>query len=309
MSLDPQLAAWYERLTREFGPLPDTSPASRRERYLDITRLLETPVPPGVSTRELSLELPGRTLGARLYQPVPTATVPGLLVFFHGGGWVTGSLDTHHWLCLRIAAQSGLAVASVDYRLAPEYPFPKPVEDACEALAWLAAHAAELGCDPRRLAVGGDSAGGHLAAVSALYAREQGIPLVFQWLIYPTIAPDFSLRSYAEFGNGPGLTRTDMEWFWRQFLGADFGLTDYRVSPAAADTLAGLPPAYVVVAGLDPLRDEGERYATQLDEAGVATQLTGALGMTHGFARLFPVCEAAQVNLDRAIAALKEGTA
>jgi acetyl esterase len=313
MSLDPQLAAWFERLGREFGPLPDTAAGTRRRRYLDITRLLEVPAPAGVAVRELRLPLAGREIGARLYHPgnAPGAPrgAPALLVFYHGGGWVTGSLETHHGLCQRVAAQSGVAVASVDYRLAPEYPFPAPCEDAYEALRWLAAHADELGCDARRVGVGGDSAGAHLAAVTALTARDAGPALAFQWLIYPTIAPDFSLRSYAEFGQGPGLTKADMEWFWRQFLGEKFEVEDYRASPAGAATLAGLPPAYVMVAGLDPLRDEGERYATQLNGAGVPTTLVRALGMTHGFARLFPVSEAAKRHIDAAIAALKEGMA
>lgn len=310
MSLDSQLAAWYERLGREFGPLPDIAPATRRKRYLDITHLLEAPAPAGVGVREMRLPLAGREIAARLYHPGPQGgRAPALLVFYHGGGWVTGDLETHHGLCLRIAAQGGVAVASVDYRLAPEYPFPLPCEDAYDALVHLAARAGELGCDAARIAVGGDSAGGHLAAVTALTAREGGPRLAFQWLVYPTIAPDFTLPSYAEFGKGPGLMTTDMQWFWRQFLGEKLEVNDYRASPAGADTLAGLPPAYVVVAALDPLRDEGERYAARLDEAGVRTALVRASGMTHGFARLFPVSEAALRHIDAAIAALKEGLA
>jgi acetyl esterase len=310
MSLDPQLAAWYERLGREFGPLPDTAPATRRKRYLDITHLLEVPAPAGVRVREMRLPLAGREIGARLYHPGPQGgRAPALLVFYHGGGWVTGDLETHHGLCLRIAAQSGVAVASVDYRLSPEYPFPLPCEDAYDALVYLAARAGELECDPRRIGVGGDSAGGHLAAVTALSAREGGPQLAFQWLVYPTIAPDFSLPSYTEFGKGPGLTTADMQWFWHQFLGGKLDLDDYRASPARADTLAGLPPAYVVVASLDPLRDEGERYAARLEEEGVRTTLVRAEGMTHGFARLFPVSGSAARHIDAAIAALKEGLA
>jgi acetyl esterase len=314
MSLDPQLAAWFERLGREFGPLPDTAPRTRRKRYLDITHLLEVPAPAGVAVRELRLPLAGREIGARLYHPgAAQGRAPALLVFYHGGGWVTGSLETHHGLCQRIASQSGVAVASVDYRLAPESPFPAPCEDAYDALLWLAAHADELGCDARRIGVGGDSAGAHLAAVTALTVRQNkrtsGLELMFQWLIYPTIAPDFSLRSYAEFGQGPGLTKVDMEWFWRQFLGEEMKVGDHRASPAAAATLAGLPPAYVLVAALDPLRDEGERYATQLKQAGVATTMVRAPGMTHGFARLFPVSESAKRHIDAAITALKEGMA
>lgn len=307
MPIDSQLAAWYARLGREFQPLAAPTPAARRERYEAITRLLAVPAPAGVTVRDLSLPLAGRDIAVRLYHP---GGKPGLLVFYHGGGWVTGSLATHHDLCLRIASESGVAVASVDYRLAPEHACPAPCDDAYDALVWLAAHAGELECDPTRIAVGGDSAGAHLAAVSALTAREQGGPeLAFQWLIYPTIEPDFTSRSQVEFAASPGLTGADMRWFWQQFLGGSFDCRDYRASPAKAASLQGLPPAYVLVAELDLLRDEGERYAAQLDEAGVRTQLVRALGMTHGFARLPPVCDAAGCYMQAAIAALKEGLA
>jgi acetyl esterase len=311
MPIDSQLAAWYARLGREFPPLAEPTPAARRERYEAITRLLAAPAPAGVSVRDLSLPLAGRNIAIRLYHP---GGKPGLLVFYHGGGWVTGSLATHHDLCLRIASESGVAVASVDYRLAPEHAYPAPCEDAYDALSWLAAHAGELGsgtgCDPTRIAVGGDSAGAHLAAVSALMAAERGGPeLAFQWLIYPTIEPDFTTRSQIEFAAGPGLSGAEMKWFWQQFLGGGFDCPDYRASPARAASLLGLPPAYVLVAELDLLRDEGERYATQLDEAGVRTELVRALDMTHGFARLPPVCDAAGRYMQAAIVALKEGLA
>ena len=339
MTIDPQLADWYARLGREFGPLPDPLPATRRKRYEDITTLLQVPAPASVTVRDLTLPLAGRNLAARLYHPGGGAREgggtgaddkagsaahvaasdsaggsaggkPGLLVFYHGGGWVTGSLQTHHGLCLGVAAQSGVAVVSVDYRLAPEHAYPAPCEDAYDALVWLAAHADELGCDARRIAVGGDSAGAHLAAVAAITARDRGGPkMALQWLIYPTVEPDFSLPSQIAFAAGPGLTGADMDWFWRQFLGGSLECPDHRASPARAASLAGLPPAYVLVAELDPLRDEGERYAARLREAGVAVTCERAAGMTHGFARLFPVCEAAALHMDGAAAALKEGLA
>jgi acetyl esterase len=307
MPLDPQLAAWFERLSREFVPLPDLSPAARRRRYEDITGLLPVPPAPAVTVRDIALPLAGRTLNARLYHPGGT---PGLLAFYHGGGWVVGSLRTHHGMCLKLAAQSGVAVVSIDYRMAPEHPYPAPCDDAYDAVEWLAEHARELGCDPRRLAAGGDSAGAHLATVTTLTARERGGPeLAYQLLIYPVIEPDFTRGSQIEFAAGPGLTGADMEWFWRQFLGGSLHCADYRASPALADSLAGLPPAYVLVAELDPLRDEGERYGAELNQAGVATEVVRALGMTHGFARLPPVCEAAGRYMDAAAAALKKGLA
>ena len=142
MPLDPQLAAWFERLNREFGPLPDLTPATRRKRYEDITTLLPVPAAPGVTVRDFDLPLAGRTLKARLYHPGGTSA---LMVFYHGGGWVVGSLNTHHGMCMRLAAQSGVAIASIDYRMAPEYPYPAPCDDAYDALLWLAEHARELG--------------------------------------------------------------------------------------------------------------------------------------------------------------------
>lgn len=307
MPLDSQLAAWYARLGREFQPLAELTPATRRVRYEEITRLLAVPAPAGVAVRDLDLPLPGRSIAARLYHP---GGKPGLLVFYHGGGWVTGSLATHHDLCLRIAAQSGVAVVSVDYRLAPEHAYPAPCEDAYDALVWLAAHADELGCDPARIAVGGDSAGAHLAAVSALTARDKGGPaLACQWLLYPTIATDFTTPSQIKFAAGPGLTGTDMRWFWQQFLGGGLDCPDYRASPAQAASLRGLPRAYMLVAELDLLSDEGASYAARLEADSVPTQLVRAAGMTHGFARLGPVCDAADRHMRAAIAALKEGLA
>lgn len=305
MALDTQIVAWFERLGREFGAVAAT-PAGRRERYVEITRLLEVPAPAGLTLRDFDVPLKGRTLKARLYHP---GGKPGLLVFFHGGGWVTGSLYTHDGLCQRVAALSGVAVVSVDYRLAPEFPFPAPCEDAYDSLHWLAGQAEALGCDASRVGVGGDSAGGHLAAVSALTARERGPKVRFQWLIYPTIAPDFSLASYVAFGQGPGLTQADMEWYWRQFLQGGLECPEYRASPMRAATLEGLPPAYVLVAGRDPLRDEGLRYAELLKEKKVPVIVTTARTMPHGFARLFPVSEVAAREIDGAIAALKAGMA
>ncbi len=310
MALDAELIAWFARLGREFGPLPDASPAARRTRYEEITDLLLRIAPAAhVGVRNFAMHLAGRSIAARLYHPGggKDGGTPGLMVFFHGGGWVVGSIHSHHQLCAQIAAQSGVAVLSVDYRLAPEHPFPAAAEDACDAVLWAATHGDELACDVRRLAVGGDSAGAHLAAVAAIAARDRGHPeLALQWLIYPTIEPDDSKSSWAQFGAGPGLTADDMRWFWQQ-LGTATTTQDYRYAPDRADSLAGLAPAYVMTAECDLLRDEGERYATLLDQAGVAATVIRASGMAHGFARLGPVCGAAARHLDAAIAALKEG--
>lgn len=302
MAIDAQLTAWYQRLGRDFAPMPDASPGARRQRYEEITDLLASlQARAHVGIRNFRLALPGRTLDARLYHPGGT---PALMVFFHGGGWVVGSIHSHDQLCAHVAARSGVAVLSVDYRMAPEYPFPAPVDDAYDALVWAAAHGDELACDIRRLAVGGDSAGAHLAAVTALTARDRGAPtLAYQWLVYPTVDPLSNLPSRTESAAGPGLTLDDMQWFWEQF-GADATAQDYRVAPSRAASLAGLPAACVLTAEADLLRDEGEQYAAQLRQAGVAVTTQRGAGMTHGFARLFPVCAAADAIMNDAIAAL-----
>ena len=308
ITIDAQLLAWFERLGRDFGPMPDASPASRRKRYQEITDLLVSLQPRAhLGVRDFKLALPGRTLAARLYHPGGT---PALMVFFHGGGWVAGSIHSHDQFCAHMAAKSGVAVLSVDYRLVPEHPFPAPVDDACDAVTWAAAHGDELACDVSRLAVGGDSAGAHLATVTAITARERGgLPRIkFQWLIYPVIEPDAKFPSVSERATGPGLTLDDMNWFWGQ-LGADLASRDYRVVPSRAASFAGLPSAYVITAEGDLLRDEAEHYAAQMREAGVAVTTRRGPGMTHGFARLFPVCRVADELMNEAAAALKQALA
>ena len=309
MAIDPQLLAWYARLAGEFGTIARPDEKGRRERYLAISTLLREPDPVGVTQRFLRLALPGRTIGADLYHPGGDRPPP-LMIFAHGGGWVVGSAATHRDLGMRIAAQSGVAVLNVDYRLAPEHPFPAPCDDVYDALCWAAAQADELAIDARRIAVGGDSAGAHLAAGAAVTARDRGGPeLAFQWLLYPTVEPVFDNRSNREFGAGPGLTTDDMRYFWQQFLPGGLELDDPRAVPSRAESLSDLAPALVLVAGHDPLRDEGERHATRLDEAGVRVQLVRAADMTHGFARLGVVCDEARRELDLALVALRDAMA
>lgn len=304
VAVDAQLLAWFERLGREFGPMPDASPASRRQRYEEITDLLLTlQARAHVGVRDFHLALPGRTRSARLYHPGGT---PPLMVFFHGGGWVVGSIHSHDQLCAHIAAKSGVAVLAVDYRLAPEHPHPACVDDAYDALLWAAAHGDELACNTAKLAVGGDSAGGHLSAVTALTARERNGPkLACQWLIYPGIEPDAALPSLNEFAAGPGLTLADLRWFWAQ-LGVSQQSQDYRANPARARSFAGLPPAYILTAEADPIRDEGEAYGARLKADGVDVTVCCGPGMTHGFARLFPVCSVADSLMNDAMTALKQ---
>jgi acetyl esterase len=213
-------------------------------------------------------------------------------VFFHGGGWVIGSIHSHDNTTGRLAAESGCTVVSVEYRLAPEHPFPAPAEDAYAATAWVAAHAGDLGLDAGRLAIAGDSAGGNLAAVVALLARERGGPrIAYQVLIYPNVDVRVQTASRRDLGDQPYLlSNRALAWFEDHYIGD--AEIDWRLSPLRADDLTGLPPAFVLTAELDPLRDEGEAYATRLRQAGVPTTYHQADGMIHGFFS-FPVDGAA----------------
>jgi acetyl esterase len=221
-------------------------------------------------------------IAARLYRPNDRKDL-GLLVFYHGGGWVLGSMNTHDDVCRKLALAMGHAVMSVDYRLAPEFAFPEPLNDCIVALRWAHANAAQLGIDATRIAVGGDSAGGNLAAV---VANLQPVPLKFQMLIYPVTDATRSSQSYKDNGEGYRLTAAGMKWFCDHYVSGSIGTpTDPRVSPLFADatTLASAPPAIVITAEYDPLRDEGEQYAHRLIEAGVACSLTRYYGQVHGF--------------------------
>jgi len=209
--------------------------------------------------------------------------LPGI-VYFHGGGWVIGDLDTHDVQCRQLTAEAGITVVAVDYRLAPEHKFPAAVDDAWAATRWVAAHGSELGLDARRLAVAGDSAGGNLAAVVALLAREAGAPAIaLQVLVYPVTDVSAESQSYRDFAEGYLLTRESMRWFTNHYLKSASDADDWRASPLRAQSLAGLPPALVVTAGFDPLRDEGAAYAARLTDAGVRVDYVSYGGMIHGF--------------------------
>lgn len=222
----------------------------------------------------------------RLYRPTAETNL-GLLVYFHGGGWVLGSIKSHDATCRSIANQSGCAVLSVEYRLAPEDPFPAGLEDSLKATAWAAANAESLGIDATRLAVGGDSAGGNLAAV---VAQLQPVPISYQVLIYPVTDCRMSSQSYIENAAGPFLRAVDMDAFINLYLDNKTSTSDPRVSPICADpaVLASCPPAIVITAEHDPLRDEGEDYGRALLAAGVPTSVVRYFGMIHGFLGMAP---------------------
>jgi acetyl esterase len=248
----------------------------------------------GASVSDSSFDRPdGTALPLRIYRPTtsPGSAALPVLVYFHGGGWVAGDPRQSEWWCAGVAAQTPAVVVSVDYRLAPEHQFPVPVEDCYAALCWVAEHAGELGVDAERIAVGGDSAGGNLAAVVCQLARDDGGPAPgLQWLIYPRTDFTAQTRSLSLFARGFVLTKRDMDWFESQYLRrSDLDRADPRVSPLLAESLSGLAPALIAVAGFDPLRDEGESYAAALRAAGTAVDLRSMGSLTHGFANLFPL--------------------
>ncbi len=245
------------------------------------------------------------TIPIRIYNPKPSAPPLAVEVYFHGGGWVVGDLDSHDAVCRAIANRAGCIVVSVDYRLAPEAPFPAALEDAYAATRWVVDHAAEIGADPGRLAVGGDSAGGNLAAAVCLLARERGGPAIaLQILVYPVTDGGCATGSYDEFARDFSLERADMLWYWDQYLG-DQDRLQPLASPLRATDLSGLPPALIITAGYDPLRDEGEAYAQRLRDAGVPTTLTRYDGVIHGFLGMLGVVDESQQAIEQVAHALR----
>ncbi len=309
LGLDPQMQLLLRLLKVNGFVLRDPDPLVARERFAaDAATFSGKPLPLAWA-RELELAGAEGPLAARLYVPHGYRAPGAMLVFFHGGGWVVGDVDTHDGTCRFLARHSGCAVVSVDYRRPPEHPFPAPVDDALAAFRDVVARAAELGADPQRIAVGGDSAGGHLAAVTALQATaDDGPAPAFQLLLYPVVDNSGGhWRSRDLFADGYLLEAADIEWATANLLGNDGGGEGPRASPIKADDLRGLAPAYIATAGFDPLRDEGEAYAFRLREAGVATTLRRHGGMLHGFATLIGISGAAARATAEAAGALQVG--
>jgi acetyl esterase len=282
MPVDPSLKVVLDALAQNEGPqLHELSPQDART-FFDQMQLPSAEVPVA-HVENRTIPGPAGELPVRVYRPEADAPLP-VLVFYHGGGWVIGSLETHDGTCRELASQAGCVVVSVDYRLAPEHRHPAAADDCYAALTWVAENAAEVGGDPSRLAVGGDSAGGNLSAVVALLARERGGPaLALQLLIYPVTDADFETASYGENAEGYLLTRDAMLWFWDHYVPDPADRALATAAPLRADDLSGLPAALVLTAEFDPLRDEGEAYARRLEEAGVRVTATRYDGMIHGF--------------------------
>jgi acetyl esterase len=287
MALDPESRRLIDLMLAANRPAWNTlSPGDARAQYLALRPGAQGPRPADVTVIDRTIPGPAGALPVRLYRPASATADSALpaLVFAHGGGWVFGNLDSHDVLCAQLALEAGIAVFAVDYRLAPEARFPGAFDDVVAGLQWVAANGASVGIDPSRLAIGGDSAGGNLAAAVALWARDHGGPtLRLQLLVYPVTDAVARADSYRRYEDGYGLNAVTMEWFFDHYTPDKSTRGDWRVSPLRAKSLAGLPPALVVTAGYDPLRDEGRAYAFRLQQEGTLADLVEFGGMLHGF--------------------------
>ncbi|MBP2473972.1 acetyl esterase [Crossiella equi] len=295
-------------LSNKENPLGGGSVAQARRQLRETTALIKGPDLPMAEIRELSVPGPGGPIRCRLYLPEHVPTPAPALVFFHGGGWVTGDLDTHDHVCRTLAQHAGVVVLSADYRLAPEHPFPAAVEDALAVFRYAVDQSASLGINPAQVAVGGDSAGGNLSIVTTQLTRhDDGPKPVFQLLFYP--ATDFSVRRESRllFGRNFVLTEERMTWFESKYLANPDDVHDHRASPLLTEDLSGLPPAYLATAGFDPLRDEGEAYAARLAEAGVPVFLRRHRGLIHGFANILGIGHTGRDAVLEAAGALRMG--
>jgi acetyl esterase len=270
------------------------------------------PLPPGAPVaRVVNQTIPGPagSIPVRIYYPSESTPLP-VLVWYHGGGWVLGTLDGVDHVGRELANTANCIVVSVDYRLAPEHKFPACPDDCEAAYYWAVENAASLGGDPRRVAVGGDSAGGNLAAVVSLRAREAGRPLpAFQLLIYPVTDADFTRPSYVENADGYMLTEVSMRWFWDQYVNSPEEMADPQASVIRASDLSGLPPALIITAEFDPLRDEGEAYGELLRQAGVPVTVTRYDGMIHGFFGQFTMVDKGREAIRESAEALNKAFA
>lgn len=311
--LHPQTQALL-RLMEEKGvpPTHTLTPAQARAYYLERRTFTQPDAPEVGAVRGLEARGPAGPIPLRHYRPAGSsrdAVLPAL-VYFHGGGWVIGDLDTHDVLCRELANQSGCAVVAVDYRLAPEHRFPAAFDDALAATRWIHAQAASLGIDAKRMAVGGDSAGGNLAAVVALAARDSGdLPIAFQLLVYPATDQRRNWPSHEANGQGYLLTRDSIKYYHDHYLVDDAHDLDWRVSPLLHADHSRLPPAFVLTAGFDPLRDEGLQYAHKLSAAGSRATLVNFERQVHGFILMGRVIDEANVAVQLCAAQLKQALA
>ena len=311
--LDPQARALLDLIDKNGIPqVWQQTPLEARQSYRERRFFSQEDPPADVQATALSAPGPHGPIPLRVFRPSALdkhKAVP-VLVYFHGGGWVIGDLDTHDVLCRQLARESQSVVVSVDYRMGPEFEFPAAVDDCWAATCWIAEHGASLGMDTAKLAVGGDSAGGNLAAVISLMARELAPhpPIAFQLLIYPATEMDAQTESMRVNGEGLLLTSKSMQWFVKQYFGEranSAAIKEWRASPLLAASHAGLPAALVLTAGYDPLRDEGRMYADKLSAAGTPAQYVCFERQIHGFVTMSRVIDEAKTAVSLCAAALR----
>lgn len=288
MPLHPQVVAFLDQVARQKTPSLASLPIEVTRRALLVGAGIDREPPELAKVEDRIISGPdGTELPIRIYTPIGTGPF-GVCLYFHGGGWVLNSIETHDALVRRLAAESGCVFINVEYRLAPEHKYPAAIEDAYAAVMWVHEHATEIGCDPNRIAVSGDSAGGNLAAVVCLMSRDRGgPPIAYQVLIYPITDCDFDRESYVKNGNGYFLTLEEMRWFWNHYLASAEQMSEPYASPLLAASLENLPPALVLTAEYDPLCDEGKDYAQALEAAGNRVTFRQYDGMIHAFMRRF----------------------
>jgi acetyl esterase len=308
MPLDPQAQAVLDFLGITAMPGIETlTPPAARDRFAALSEARrQFGLEPVHQVRDVKIPGPAGDIPIRLYVPDIPKPAP-VLVYFHGGGFVIGNIESHDHVCRSLANKVPCVVASVDYRLAPEAKFPAAVEDSYAALEWIAANAAGFGIDPSRIAVGGDSAGGNLAAVISLMARDRkGPTLAFQLLIYPATDMRMTAPSIEENADGPLLTKASMVWFLDHYLTGDHDKENPLASPLLASDVSGLPPAFIATAECDPLRDEGEAYAHRLEQAGVRAELHRYAGMPHGFFSFAAALDTGRQAMEETAASLRD---
>jgi acetyl esterase len=306
VNLTAKMAGVVDRMARGgHPPLDQVSPAQSKIAYEKGSGVLEVPKPALARVEDFIIEArDGFGLPARLYAP-SDETLP-VLLFFHGGGFTVGGIQTHDTLCRVLSEKSGCAVVSVDYRLAPEHKFPTAANDAWDAFEYVAQRSGTHGLEPRRMAVGGDSAGGTLAAVCAIQARDAGMPLALQLLIYPGMSAHQDTPSHRGFADGPLLTRSLIDYFFGQYVRTPADRDDWRFAPLLADDVDGVAPAWIGLAECDPLVDEGIAYADKLRAAGVQVDLEIYRGVIHEFIKMGRAIPEALQAQDDAARALKE---
>jgi acetyl esterase len=308
MALDPQARAVIDLAIKSGRPAYNTLAPKEARQLFRETRPAATPTPREIgAVRDLTVDGPGGPIPLRVYRPagVAAGTALPVLVYYHGGGWVIGDLDTHDVQCRQLTAEAGITVVAVDYRLAPEHKFPAAVDDAVASFHWLAEQGVELGIDPARIVIAGDSAGGTLAAVVSQLVRGQPRSPCLQWLIYPATDLAADLPSHRSCAKDFLLTQDDMQWFSTLYLNDPSEIADPRISPLRAADLSGLPPALIFTAGFDPLRDEGQAYADRLTAAGVKTIHREFDSLIHGFVGMRGALQAAARAMDDMVAGLR----